>query len=326
MSFGDILGQEKAIEVLTRALLSGSVAHAYIFQGGADYQADIAARNFAKALNCKSVRRTDPCGACESCLKIDAGTHPYVIEVMPHGMSIKMEQVKKVLRASSLSAEQGAWKVFIFHEANTLTTEASNSLLKTFEEPAGRTVFILLVNDTSTLLPTIVSRCQVVTFVPVGAEKIRSFLVSAGIPEERAGLLSTLALGSPKRALLMAQDEEFWALRQYAREIMESLRRGDDLAGYDEIVQDRNRALELLGVLAEYFRDRLVLSLGVQDVMYNPEEVQAVFCDCERQNTAKCLACLDIIESIRRAISANANLRLALTVLFIKLRRAWFED
>ncbi|MFZ5434932.1 MAG: ATP-binding protein [Bacillota bacterium] len=326
MSFRDILGQEKAIKVLTRALSSESVAHAYIFQGGADYQADIAARIFAKALNCKGARRTEPCGMCESCRKIDAGTHPYVIEVMPDGMSMKIEQVKKVLRASSLSAEQGACKVFILHEANTLTIEASNSLLKTFEEPAGRTVFILLVNDTSTLLPTIVSRCQVVTFVPVGTEQIRDFLISAGIPEERAGVLSRLALGSPRRALLMAQDEEFWAIRQRVREIIESLRRGGTLAEYDEIVQDRNRALELLGVLAEYFRDRLALSLGAQDVMYNPEEVEAVFCDRERQNAVKCLACLDIIESMRRAISANANVRLALTVLFIKLRRAWFED
>jgi DNA polymerase III subunit delta' len=138
------------------------VANGYIFVG-ADPELKVAtALNFAKTLNCTSEER--PCGACLSCRKIDGSVHPDVMLLEKDEKSFKIEQVQKLKELTHYGPAEGAYKVIIINDADTLTLQAANSFLKTLEEPPENVTFILICNREEGLLPTIASRCQKIIF------------------------------------------------------------------------------------------------------------------------------------------------------------------
>jgi len=198
MSFQAIIGNERAIGLLTSSIEQGRVAHAYLFAGPAGVGKGLVAREFAKALNCER-GETRPCDDCVTCRKIDHGTHPDVLWFRPAGAMriIRVEQVAEFLQAASFRPYEGRWKVFILVDADRLNVQSQNKVLKTLEEPAPDTVIILTSATPEALLPTIRSRCQRIAFHPIAREAIERFLIDhRGAPAERAAVAAALAQGS----------------------------------------------------------------------------------------------------------------------------------
>jgi len=203
MSFNGIIGNERAIELLTSSIEQGRVAHAYLFAGPPGVGKGLVAREFAKALNCEHGGAA-PCDACLACRKIDHGTHPDVLWFRPTGAMrmIRVEQVAEFLQAAAFKPYEGRWKVFMLVDADRLNVESQNKVLKTLEEPAPGTVIILTSAVPEALLPTIRSRCQRVTFHPIPREAVEQYLIEhRDADPERAAIAASLGRGSLAAAI-----------------------------------------------------------------------------------------------------------------------------
>jgi DNA polymerase-3 subunit delta' len=194
MAFGDVVGQEQVVRFLQNGLRTGRVAHAYAFVGPSGTGRKQMAMELAKALHCERLS-DDACGECRNCRRIDHGNHPDVMVIAPDGQSIKIEQVRQLQRAFQYSAEKGATRVAILEQADKLTVQAANSLLKFLEEPSLRMVVVLIVENVHALLPTIRSRCQLLRFAPLPPHVIAQSLEREGIPPTLARIAGHMSQG-----------------------------------------------------------------------------------------------------------------------------------
>jgi DNA polymerase III subunit delta' len=202
-TFEGVLGNETALRLLGRALQTGEVSQAYLFHGPPGVGKRMVALRFGSAL----VAGGDV-GAEDRALR---GLHPDLTEIVPQGAFTTIGQVREVVRLAASRPFEGARRVFILG-ADTLNVQAANALLKTLEEPEGETVFVLLANSREGVLPTILSRAQVLRFNPVPTGVVAEFLRERGVAEP--GLAAELGRGSVGLSLRYAEDPEFGRLRE----------------------------------------------------------------------------------------------------------------
>src|SRR5246500_787562 len=162
-TFADLVGQEHVTETLANAIKKDRVAHAYIFSGARGVGKTTAARILAKALNCVNGPTAEPCGVCDSCKEIAAGSSLDVIEI-DAASNRGIDQIRELREMVRYAPAASRSKVVILDEAHMLTGEASNALLKTLEEPPERVVFILATTRSEDLVETIKSRAQLFQF------------------------------------------------------------------------------------------------------------------------------------------------------------------
>ncbi len=197
MTFKDIIGHERPVRILQRALQGGTLAHAYLFSGQDGIGKRRTALALAAAVNCPVAGPADACGACPSCRKVASGNHPDVHALAPDGTDIKIDQVREAQASLALRPFEGAKKVLIADRADALNDAASNALLKTLEEPPGDAVLILVTAMPQSLLPTIRSRCQEVRFLPLPRPVLAAALrEKRGLSEEDAWFVAAVARGS----------------------------------------------------------------------------------------------------------------------------------
>ncbi|MFD1179589.1 DNA polymerase III subunit delta' [Paenibacillus puldeungensis] len=202
MSFQDIIGQDNAKQLLQSSLRRKEISHAYIFSGPPGSGQMEMAMAFVQALFCTR-GGDDACGECLECRKVQHGNHPDLTLVKPDGASIKIEQIRDLQRVFSYRSESGNPKAYIIDEAEKMTVQAANSLLKFLEEPPSPAVAILLSDNGRALLPTIQSRAQWVPFNPLDPEKMLQILAAEGFPSTLARSAVHLAAGlGPCRELI----------------------------------------------------------------------------------------------------------------------------
>src|SRR5487761_171228 len=206
----ELAGQEAVVEQLRNAV-AGAMTHAWLFTGPLGSGREAAARAFAAALLCPY----DGCGECPSCRQVRAGTHADLLLVRPEGLSYGVKQTRDlVLRAAGAPAD-GRWQVVVFENADRCTEQAANALLKAIEEPSPRTVWLLCAPSAEDLVPTIRSRCRVVTLRVPPSEAVAAVLAERdGIDYERALAAARAAQGHIGRARRLATDPSAAARRE----------------------------------------------------------------------------------------------------------------
>ena len=214
MTFESIRGQERALATLRRALDRGRLAHALIFAGPAGIGKRATARALATALFCKSEPGLG-CGACDDCHLLETGGHPDLFvedlerarEERATASKLSIDQMRRVRAQLAMRGVRSDKKVGIVDQAELLTTDAQNALLKTLEEPPGETTLILIATNPDALLSTIRSRCQCIRFAPLEPTLIRELLESEGIDPELTETAAGLAEGSLDRARSLAAED-----------------------------------------------------------------------------------------------------------------------
>lgn len=181
MSFQEIIGQDIAKQMLQNGLRNQKISHAYLFSGPAGSGQMKMANSFAKALVCIH-KGDEACGECIQCRKMEHGNHPDFHVIEPDGSSIKIEQIRDIQRIFSYRSESGNRKIYIIKDADKMTIQASNSLLKFLEEPPAPAVAILLTENAQSVLPTIRSRTQPIVFTPPDPQKMAQILGDEGFP------------------------------------------------------------------------------------------------------------------------------------------------
>jgi DNA polymerase-3 subunit delta' len=208
MAFSSILGQTKALTLLSRALASGRLAHAYLFAGPDGVGKTTVARDLAAMLLCRQPEQGGPCGRCSGCMQYRSGNHPDFMRIRPDGAAIKIDQIRDLKKALNFAPFESGLRVVLLEDVQTMRREAGNSLLKALEEPPPGNLLILTGTGTGMILDTIVSRCQVSPFasLPLG---LAARIIRQHRPElDTAGseVLAALADGCPGQALALEAD------------------------------------------------------------------------------------------------------------------------
>jgi DNA polymerase-3 subunit delta' len=321
MSFADILGHDRIIEVLQRTLRNGKTAHSYLFEGVPGCGRKKTAMKLIQALFCTALP-DDACGDCPSCRKIGSGNHPdiHFISPLPDKRDISIEQLREIQHDLSLRPYEAPRKACIIDPADRMSVNAANSLLKTLEEPPGNALIILLTENAGILLPTIRSRSQLIRFSPLSLEHVATILESSGMPPASAALLAPMSGGSIQRALDF--DNEVLSARResvLAREQQFSINRiATVFDAAEELSGNRDATIEILDMLLSFFRDAVHLGAGSKEIV-NQSIRPAIESIATRRPLSGNLELLERICETRRAVQRNANPKLALDLLFMTL-------
>ncbi|MEW6517054.1 MAG: DNA polymerase III subunit delta' [candidate division FCPU426 bacterium] len=321
MPFNAVWGQPQAVDFLRRAVSQGRAAHAYLFSGPEGVGKRTTALALAQALNCLQPQAGDACGECAACRKIAAAGHPDVVLLEPEGQALKIDQVRETLQRNlRWKPLEGRCKAFILDEADALTTEAANSLLKALEEPPDAVVIVLITSQPFALLPTIRSRCQEVRFRPLDTGLLAQWLSEQhGLPSETAASLARLSDGRPAEALRLS-DPEVQALRSQVLEVAAAAQpeAWPELAA--AMSEWQGAAVEPLVFLLTWFRDLLVLASGVSPRLAVNQDRLAQLRAALSGKTPETLwdQCRLVLQALDWK-SQNLNLQLLLERMWMKL-------
>ena len=323
-----VIGQDKVLSLLDYSLKSGAVAHAYLVAGPRHVGKGTLAINLAQALNCDESEA--PCGECRSCRRILEGKHADVTTIgLDSRMEISIDDIRELQRLASLPPYEGKCKVFIIDEAEYLSTEAANSLLKILEEPPPRVVWLLLAAEERRLLPTIVSRCQRLELRPLPSERIQEALINLhNIDVDKAKLLARLCHGRLGWAVSALGNDDMLTERSQRIDRLVSLSGAamDERFAYAQDVsgqlgQNRRGAMEITETWLDWWRDLMLVRGGCR------EDVVNVDFGATLQKEARRLSLTEIKEFLARLcllqedISRNVNPRLAWEWLMLNLPR-----
>jgi DNA polymerase III delta' subunit len=336
ISFQNIFGQETAIDWIRSAYSADRLPHGLVFAGPTGVGKGTTARALAALFLCEHPKSATPCGKCPSCVVFEAGNHPdYHVISKEHiryhdktgkskGIDLSIHVIRpELIEPAGRKAVMGRGKMFVIEQADLMNPQAQNSLLKTLEEPAGRTLIVLLTDQSGALLPTIRSRCQLVRFAALDEDLVKKELQRRGIDSQLASEAATLSRGSlgialkwiedgvvePARELIEQVDSAFngappadlpgWlkkAAESYAQKQLDR----DELASKDQATRE---GLSLYLVIAgEHLRRRL----AEQD---EPAEFE------------RACAAIDAIVRTEGYLDANVNTAIALQQLSLALER-----
>ena len=220
--FKDIIGHKREIAHLTKAMEAGKVSHAYIFSGAKGTGKLTLADAFAMALQCTGEGER-PCGSCHSCQQAASGNHPDIIHLTHEKPnSIGVEDVREQLVGDvQIRPYNGKYKIYIIPEAEKLTVQAQNAILKTIEEPPEYAVIILLTTNEQSFLDTIRSRCVLLQLKPVPDEQVKAYLMEhLQIPDYEADICSAFAQGNIGKAIRLASSEDFNSIKGSAMRLI----------------------------------------------------------------------------------------------------------
>ena len=282
--FENIIGNEKVKELLKKSIISSRVSHSYMFLGTEGIGKKLIAREFAKAILCMDHLKADSgsyCGNCKSCMEFDSNNNPDSIFIEPEENKIKIDQIRNMQLKVSEKPIISKNKIYIIDDADTMTKEAQNCLLKTLEEPPEYVTIILLGTNEESFLTTIRSRCTKMHFEKISNEKIKEYLNKNNISDLPEDLLE-LADGSIKKALEISENREgYFALEKIMNNI------------------DKCDIIEILNLSEELYKSKETINSIL-------EKINIIALKKSRQNV-RFAGCVKIIEETKKRLKANSN-------------------
>lgn len=325
MKFQDVIGQEQITGHLQNAIRMGKVSHAYIIQGEAGSGKKLLAGIFAAALQCEE-GGIEPCGHCQSCKQAVSGNHPDIRRITHEKVTIGVDDIRLQLNNDILVKPYSRpYKVYIIDEAEKMTEQAQNAMLKTIEEPPEYAVILLLTVNAKLLLPTILSRCILLNVRPVARQAVTRLLTERhGIAGYMAEVAADFADGVPGKAIVYAQSGDFVSLKE---DVLKILKRLDTMPAeelYKKVKEWASRKAEIpdiLSLMNLWFRDVLVMKAtqGAGRPVFREEERELVNL-AEQMSYLGIEECLKAIELTRQRMNANVNLEVSLEMLLYTMK------
>lgn len=325
-NFSDIIGQEQIKEQLQGAILQDKVSHAYLLHGEPRSGKEFIAKIFAQTLQCEA-KKEEACQECHSCKQAASGNHPDIIFVTHEKPnSIGVDDIRDgVNHTVMIKPYSSRYKIYIIEDAEKMTPQAQNALLKTIEEPPAYAVFILLTSSMEVMLPTIISRCIVLHMKPVADEEMRRYLMRVlKVPDYRAEICVAFARGNVGRAKALASSEDFDKIRQDAlsllkniydmeiAEIMEALKRikeyGFDIGDY-------------LDIMSVWYRDVLLFKAthDINHLIFR-DEIQAIKKIAQHSDYEGIEEVIHALEKAKSRLASNVSLELTMELLLLTIK------
>lgn len=322
----NVLGHEWAAELLREHLVQGKPRHAYLFTGAEGVGRRTLALRLAQALNCPNPPAPgEACLACQTCRQIERMEHPdlAVVQAEQKGGVLKVEQVRELQHTLALAPYQSRYRLALLLRFEEAHQSAANALLKTLEEPPPRVIMLLTAASVESLLPTIVSRCEVLSLRPLPVQTIAAGLQARwGLPTEQAQLLAHISGGRPGFALRLALDpQELEKRRARLEEHLELLALGriERFKYAEGLARDKANLQDTLQSWLSLWRDLLTRACGASTPLAN------IDLEAEVGRLASALgleAVRETIQALTRAqelVERNVNTRLVVESLMLKL-------
>jgi DNA polymerase-3 subunit delta' len=325
-----LIGHEWAVEMLKQHLRHDSVRHAYLFSGPPGLGRRTLALRLAQALNCPQPAAVgEPCRKCRTCQQIERMQYAdlAVIQAEKEGGILKVEQIRAIRQSLVLKPYQGKYRVALFLRFQEANASAQNALLKTLEEAPTQVILILTGNTPEQLLPTIVSRCEVLRLRPLPVERVESSLKECGADETTARLLAHISGGRPGYALRLMEDKETLKVRSLRLDDLQSLlkssRRGR--FAYAEKLTSRKKKdakidenfREALLIWLSYWRDVMLKVSGSGTPLANVDRLAEIEALAEKVSLVEARRLVEQAEEAIDKLERNVNARLLAEVLLL---------
>lgn len=336
IDFHSVIGKEEIIQHLTMAVIQGKLSNAYIFHGEDGSGKLLMAKIFAKALQCGKNRTAlaegreltdiNPCCQCDSCKKADGGNHPDIHILTHEKISIGVDDIRvQINQDISIKPYEGGYKVYIIPDAERMTEQAANALLKTIEEPPEYAVILLLTDNIYRMLPTIQSRCIKIPFKPVSSEKVKQYLMEQHhIPDYLAEISARFSQGNIGRAVRYAVNEEFLEIKE---EVLHILRYIDEMTLYEIITAVKKLAghkgeiNDYIDLMLLWYRDVLMLKVtNNPNLLIYREEIKWLREQSKIRSYENIEAIIEAMETAKMRIRANVNFDTAVELMVLKIK------
>ncbi|XEC95004.1 DNA polymerase III subunit delta' [Paenibacillus tarimensis] len=323
MSFDTIAGQEKAKRILQHALQRGNISHAYLFSGPPGTGRFATAKAFAKALFCER-QGENACGICLSCRKFEHGNQPDLLHIIPDGATIKIDQIRDLQREFAYRNGGSRRKVYIMEQADKLTIQAANSLLKFLEEPLSPLVAILITDNGQAVLPTIRSRSQWVPFSPVAPQIMLEKLIQTGEPPLLARAAVHLASGF-EACKAIIQQEVFAEIRSVVIQLgKESQTRftAAMITSQQQVFKTGlgDRPDLLMDLLLLWFKDMIHFLAGRQDSIVFIDQLDWISKHAYARTPDGWVRCMELALETGKRIRAHVSPQLAFEQFLVNLQ------
>ncbi len=324
--FKDIIGQEQIKEHLQNALSSKKISHAYIFNGEKSSGKEFIAKVFAMALQCER-GEVEPCQKCHSCRQALSANQPDIIRVnheKPNTISVDDIRVQ-INNDVAIKPYSSPYKVYIVNEAEKMTQQAQNAILKTLEEPPEYVVILLLTSNVNALLPTILSRCVVLNMKPVADDRVRRFLMEElQVPDYKADVCVAFARGNIGKAKALASSEDFENVKNEALSLLkyvQDMELCEIVSAVKKITEYKLEINDYFDIMAIWYRDVLLFK-ATKDAnhLVFREELGALRKCAQRSSYEGIETVIKALDMAKRRLEANVNFDLVMELLFLTIK------
>lgn len=320
MKFSEILGQKLGKDLLCSQVAKGTPGHAYIFSGEKGSGKKMLAEAFAAALQCEDMTpgRTEACGVCKNCHQAMNHNHPDIIYIgheKPN--TIGVDDIRTGLVGTmDIKPYSGKYKIYIVDEAEKISLQAQNAMLKTIEEPPEYGVVILLTANEGVFLPTIMSRCTKIAMKPVENRLVEKLLMEQGkTVDYEARIIAAYAQGNVGKALSLSMSDEFKERKELVLSIVKRPQRPyyEMISIENSLREDKANIKEYLELMTLWYKDVLLLkSTGREEYITFKDEIYSLKNNAESMSYAGISAVIKEIEKASRYMSGNVNFELVI--------------
>lgn len=324
--FRDIVGQDQIKEHLQNALMGKKVSHAYIINGEKSSGKEFIANVFAMSLQCEK-EGAEPCQECRSCKQALSANQPDIIKVLHEKPgTISVDDIRAQINNDvAIKPYSSPYKVYIVNEAEKMTPQAQNALLKTLEEPPEYAVILLLTANVNSLLPTILSRCVVLNMKPVSDELVKKYLMEQlKVPDYKAEVCVAFARGNVGKAKSLASSEDFENVKNEALSLLKYIRDMElyeIVAAIKKISDYKLDVNDYLDIMAIWYRD-ILLFKATKDAnhLVFREEIQAIRKAAGRSSYEGIESVIKALDKAKSRLNANVNFELTMELLLLEIK------
>ena len=325
-SFKDVVGHKDIINYIRSAVTENKVSHAYILNGERGAGKKMLASLFAMTLLCEK-QGPEPCNECHSCRQANSGNHPDIIRVTHEKPNtISVDDIRRQVNDDiQIKPYQGPWKIYIIAEADLMTVQAQNALLKTIEEPPAYAVIFLLTENAEALLPTITSRCVMLKLRNIKDTLIRKYLMEQlHVPDYRADMCTAFAQGNMGRAIMLANSEHFNEIREEAVQLLKYINEMDISEISKAVKRITAYKLEItdyLDIIMIWYRDVLLYKATKEvDKVVFRDQIDAIRERAKKSSYEGIELILESLEKAKTRLKANVNFDLVMELLFLTIK------
>lgn len=325
-SFKDVVGHKDIINYIRSAVTENRVSHAYILNGERGAGKKMLASLFAMTLLCEK-QGPEPCNECHSCRQANSGNHPDIIRVTHEKPNtISVDDIRRQVNDDiQIKPYQGPWKIYIIAEADLMTVQAQNALLKTIEEPPAYAVIFLLTENAEALLPTITSRCVMLKLRNIKDTLIRKYLMEQlHVPDYRADMCTAFAQGNMGRAIMLANSEHFNEIREEAVQLLKYINEMDISEISKAVKRITAYKLEItdyLDIIMIWYRDVLLYKATKEvDKVVFRDQIDAIRERAKKSSYEGIELILESLEKAKTRLKANVNFDLVMELLFLTIK------
>src|SRR6266540_1851862 len=321
----NLIGHEWAVDMLKKHVVNGTTRHAYLFAGPPGVGRRTLALRFAQALNCSTLVESGvPCGQCRDCKQIEAMQHAdlAIVQAESEGGTLKVDQIREARRMLTLKPYQVNYRVALFLRFQEANDNAANALLKTLEEAPSYAVLILTADNPEQLLPTIISRCEVLRLRPLRIEKVQKALEAKGLETSKAKLIAHISGGRFGYALRLIEDDFLLEKREERLNDLQSLisaSRVEKFAYADKLSRDKESMRQAMLIWLSYWRDVMLRSVQADTPLVNVDRNVEIEDLAGRLDLSGARNVVSGLEDVLEKMERNVNSRLLAEVMLLDL-------